>query len=94
MSPMGKLLYLLLAMPAMALVGVALSTTADLVYQPYASTAPAGISPLDDQRLAGALMWLGGGGVVAAAFLACGWRALVAEERRALAREARGGEGR
>jgi putative membrane protein len=83
MSPAGKLLYLILAMPAMAIVGVVLNDSAGFVYDAYPDLA--------DQQLAGALMWIGGGTVIGAAFLLCGWQALLAEERRAVAREARGG---
>jgi putative membrane protein len=91
MSPPAKLAYLLLAMPAMAIVGVVLDTTTGVVYSPYASSARGlGISALGDQHLAGALMWIGGGTVLGIAFLACGWHALVVEERRQVAREARG----
>jgi cytochrome c oxidase assembly factor CtaG len=71
----------------MAVVGVVLASAATSVYPHYATGAHA----LADQQLAGALMWIGGGTVLGAAFLACGWQALVAEERRAVAREARGG---
>jgi cytochrome c oxidase assembly factor CtaG len=91
MSPPARLAYLLLAMPAMAIVGVVLNTSAGVIYSPYASSArQLGISALADQQLAGALMWVGGGTVLGIAFLACGWQALVAEERRQVAREARG----
>lgn len=91
MSPTAKLAYLLLAMPAMAIVGVVLNTSAEVVYAPYASSAQQlGISALADQQLAGALMWVGGGTVLGAAFLVCGWQALVAEERQQAHREARG----
>jgi putative copper resistance protein D len=92
MSPPAKLAYLLLAMPAMAIVGVVLNNNAGAVYQPYASAAQQlGISALADQQLAGALMWVGGGTVLGLAFLLCGWHALLAEERSQVAREARGG---
>ncbi|MEA2425859.1 MAG: hypothetical protein QOH13_2269 [Thermoleophilaceae bacterium] len=91
MSATAKLAYLLLAMPAMAVVGVVLNTSAGVVYAPYAAPARTlGISALADQQLAGALMWLGGGTVIGAAFLICGWQALLAEERRAVLRESRG----
>jgi cytochrome c oxidase assembly factor CtaG len=91
MSAPAKLAYLLLAMPAMAVVGVVLNSSAGVVYSPYAASArQLGISALGDQQLAGALMWVGGGTVLGLAFLACGWQALLAEEKRQLAREARG----
>jgi putative membrane protein len=83
MSPLAKLLYLLLAMPAMAVVGVVMNSSAGAIYAAYPDVA--------DQQLAGALMWIGGGTVLGGAFLICGWLALMAEERRALARDARGG---
>jgi putative membrane protein len=83
MSAVGKLAYLILAMPAMAVVGVVLNSSASPVYAVYPDVA--------DQQLAGALMWIGGGTVIGVAFLLCGWHALMAEERRTLAREARGG---
>jgi putative membrane protein len=83
MSATAKLLYLILAMPAMAVVGVVMNSSAGPLYSAYPDLA--------DQRLAGALMWIGGGTVLGAAFLICGWLALLAEERRAVAREARGG---
>jgi putative membrane protein len=82
LTAVGKLLYLILAMPAMAVVGVVLNA-GDPVYNAYPDVV--------DQQLAGALMWIGGGTVIGAAFLLCGWQALLAEERRAVAREARGG---
>jgi putative copper resistance protein D len=92
MSPPAKLAYLLLAMPAMAIVGVVLNNSPGIVYVPYAASAQTlGISAFADQQLAGALMWVGGGTVLGLAFLLCGWRALLAEERRQVAREARGG---
>ena len=92
MSPPAKLAYLLLAMPAMAVVGVVLNNNAGVVYAPYATSAQKlGISALADQQLGGALMWVGGGTVLGLAFLLCGWRALLAEERSQVAREARGG---
>jgi putative membrane protein len=94
LSPAGKLAYVVLAMPAMAAVGVVLATGSGVAYEPYVAAGRAlGVSALSDQRLAGALMWIGGAAVLGAAFFACGWQALVAEERRALAREARTGGG-
>jgi cytochrome c oxidase assembly factor CtaG len=94
LSAMGKLVYILLAMPAMAIVGVALNTSGSPAYDHYADTARSlGVSAVADQQLAGALMWIAGGVGLGAAFVACGWRALAAEERRAVAREARTGGG-
>jgi putative membrane protein len=83
MSATAKLVYLILAMPAMAVVGVVMNSSSGAIYSAYPDVA--------DQQLAGALMWIGGGTVLGAAFLVCGWLALLAEERRAIAREMRGG---
>jgi putative copper resistance protein D len=91
LSAAGRLAYVLLAMPAMAVVGVGLSTAGSVVYAPYERTTQAlGLSPLADQHLAGGLMWIAGALVLGVAFVASGWQALLAEERRAIAREARG----
>jgi putative membrane protein len=59
LSHPGRILYLFLAMPAMAFLGLTISSTRHVLYPAYAAiegTAHA----LADQRLAGALMWEGG----------------------------------
>lgn len=87
-SPMARVLYLLLAMPPMALVGVVLLTADHAVYPPYADAARAlGGSVVADQQLAGTIMWVGGKLVLVAAVLTIGWSALVGEERRQAARD-------
>jgi len=80
-SPLTRVLVLVLAMPPMALIGVALIGWDGVAYPHYADTA--------DQRLAGWIMWIGGGVIVAAATLATGWHALVREEDHQVARDAR-----
>jgi len=88
LSPLVRMLLAMAAMPAMAAVGVALATASTVVYAPYGTSAQAlGVSPLADQRLAGAIMWIGGSAAMAVAAVALGWRALVAEEARQVARE-------
>ena len=53
--------YLLTADVANTLVAAALAFAPDAVYAPYRGTAPAlGVSAIDDQRLAAAIMWLPG----------------------------------
>jgi putative copper resistance protein D len=57
----GRLFFLFLAMPAMAMLGLAISSADRILYPFYAVASPAiGVSPIADQRLAGALMWEGG----------------------------------
>ena len=87
---LGKLVYLIVAMMPMALVGAYLNRHATLFYQPYGPPAHAlGISALDDQAQAGAIMWVVGGVVMTAVGLWAAVAAMVAEERRLAAREAR-----
>jgi cytochrome c oxidase assembly factor CtaG len=78
---------LLGAMAAMAALGAALAAESHVVYLPYASRASGALA---DQRLAGGLMSVGGMVVMLPALVGLAWRALVREERRARAREARG----
>jgi putative membrane protein len=54
----GRLLYLFLAMPQMAFLGLAIYSSDQVLYTHYILTASAlGTSALADQHLAGALMW-------------------------------------
>ena len=88
---LGRLVYLLLASPPMALLGAYLNRATGVVYPSY--TAPArslGISPVLDQHQAGAIMWVAGGLVMVAVGLASALAAMVREERRLAARDARG----
>jgi putative membrane protein len=86
----GRLLYVLAAMPPMALVGAYLNRAPTLVYPAYAAPAHAlGISAVADQQQAGAIMWVAGNTIVIAVGLAAALAALVADERRQQAREAR-----
>lgn len=88
-QPAIRILYLLLAMPPMALVGVGLATASEVWYPSYLEPAQAlGVSALADQQEAGMIMWLGGSLFLAAATVVIGWAALVREERRQAAREA------
>jgi putative membrane protein len=86
----GRLLYLLLAMPAMALPGVVLTIERHVRYPAYLAPARAlGVDALADQRAAGAIMWVAGSATAGLLTLLVAWLALVQEERRAQAREAR-----
>jgi cytochrome c oxidase assembly factor CtaG len=57
----GRVLYLLLIMPVMAFLGVAIISTGRVLYPYYAAHPPPWeATPLSDQGLAGALMWISG----------------------------------
>ena len=86
----GKLVYLFLAMLPMTLIGAYLNRHATLVYPAYGPPARAlGISALDDQAQAGAIMWVVGGSIMVAVGLWAAVAAMAAEERRQAARDAR-----
>lgn len=92
LNGLGKLAYLIVAMMPMALVGAYLNRDATLFYPLYGPPAQAlGVSALDDQAQAGAIMWVLGGVVMTAVGLWSAMAAMVAEERRLKAREARVG---
>jgi cytochrome c oxidase assembly factor CtaG len=86
-SATATIAALVVAMGAMAALGATLAAEQHVVYAPYARP---GIDALADQHVAGGLMSVGGMVVVVPLLLALAWRALVAEERRATVREARG----
>jgi putative membrane protein len=87
---LGRLVYMLAAMPAMALVGAYLNRHPSLVYPAYGPPGRAlRISALVDQQQAGAIMWVAGSVIMVAVGLWSAVAALVAEERRQQAREAR-----
>ncbi len=57
----ARLLYLFLAMPMTALLGLAIYSSNRLLYPHYETASRSiGFSPIADQHLAGALMWEGG----------------------------------
>jgi len=90
LTGLGKLLYMLAAMPAMALIGAYLNRHVSLVYPSYAAPARVlGVSATADQQQAGAIMWVAGSMMVVAVGLWAVLAALVAEERRQQTREAR-----
>jgi putative membrane protein len=72
----ARILYLFLAMPPMAFLGLAIYSSGHLLYPYYATVPSATIaSALADQHLAGAIMWEGGMFVVvpALAFVLLDW---------------------
>jgi putative copper resistance protein D len=87
---LGRLVYLIVAMLPMALVGAYLNRHGALVYPAYGPPARAlGVSALGDQATAGAIMWVVGDSIMVAVGLWSAVAAMVAEERRQVAREAR-----
>jgi cytochrome c oxidase assembly factor CtaG len=88
---LGRLVFMLAVMPAMALVGAYLNRHTPLVYPPYAApTRELGINPLTDQDQAGAIMWVAGGLFMATVGLGGSLAAMVRAERRQQAREGYG----
>jgi putative membrane protein len=87
---LGKLVYFIVAMMPMALIGAYLNRHATLVYPAYGPPARTlGISALNDQAQAGAIMWVLGGSIMVAVGLWVAVATMVAEERRQVARDAR-----
>jgi putative copper resistance protein D len=65
-----RILYLFLAMPQNSFLGVAILSSGTVLYEHYITTVRSwGPSPLDDQRLAGSLMWVAGDMVFLAAMI-------------------------
>ncbi len=57
----ARVLYLLLIMPVMALLGVAIAGSGEILYPHYAAHLPPwGATALQDQHAAGTLMWISG----------------------------------
>ena len=77
-----RLLYLAVAMPQNTFLALAISSSTRPLYDHYAEVARAsGFSALDDQRLAGGIMWVGGDLTLLAAVLAVAGAWAVHEER-------------
>lgn len=86
----GRILYVFLAMPVTALLGLAITTAGRVLYPYYAAASPlVGVGALGDQHLAGAIMWEGGMFVMVPALglLLMDW--LRRDERAALRADAR-----
>jgi putative membrane protein len=83
LSPPARILYLFVAMPAMAFLGLALFSATRVLYPTYARVEGA-TAALSDQRAAGSIMWAGGMivMVVALSFVTLDW--MRADEREGL----------
>jgi putative membrane protein len=87
---LGRVVYVLAAMPAMALVGAYLNRHSTLMYPAYGPPARSlGFSAVIDQQQAGAIMWVAGSMIMVVVGLWSIASALVAEERRQRAHDAR-----
>lgn len=83
MAHPARLLYLFLAMPVMAFLGVAIAGSRHVLYAAYlADPPPWGATPLADQRAAGTLMWVGAMFTVVPAMAAVLWQWLDEDGRR------------
>jgi cytochrome c oxidase assembly factor CtaG len=90
LSGLGRLVYVIAAMVPMALIGAYLNRHATLAYPAYAPPARAlGIDAVDDQAQAGAIMWVAGNTIMVLVGLWAAVGAMLAEERRQQARDAR-----
>jgi cytochrome c oxidase assembly factor CtaG len=91
LSGLGRLAYVIAAMVPMALIGAYLNRHASLAYPVYGSPGRAlGIDAVDDQAQAGAIMWVAGNTIMVLVGLWAAIGAMLAEERRQQARDARG----
>jgi len=74
--------YLFLGMPQSSFLGLAIYSAPAVLYTHYATLQRSwGPTPLEDQQLAGVLMWVGGDAVFLIAMIAAVWVWLQAEER-------------
>jgi cytochrome c oxidase assembly factor CtaG len=88
----ARLVYLLLAGAAQnTVLGGVLSFSSRLLYDAYAA-APAGVDPLTDQRIGGAIMWVTGDAIFLAAASFAFFRWLESEEKSQQRRERIGGK--
>jgi len=78
-----RLMYLFLAMPQNSFLGVALLSTERVLYLHYVTVVRTwGPTPLDDQHLGGALMWVFGDIVFLAAMVGVVWAWMLFEDAR------------
>jgi len=76
----AKILYLFVAMPAMALLGLTIVSTRNVLYPSYA-LAEGAARALADQRAAGAIMWAGTMVLIVPALGVVLWEWMAADER-------------
>jgi putative membrane protein len=90
----ARLLYLFLDMPVMAYLGLAIASSSRVLYPYYAAHPPPwGASALQDQGVAGTIMWVNGMFTMIPAMAVVLLRWLDEDERRQASREARQARG-
>jgi len=86
----GRLFYLLVDMPVMAYLGLAIASSSRILYPYYATHPPPwGATPLQDQGVAGTIMWIAGTFTMIPAMAVIFLRWLDDEGRKQERREAR-----
>lgn len=84
-GPAAAMGAILVTMVLMGLLGALITFAVRPLYEPhFASTLSWGVSPLEDQQLAGILMWAPGSIAYLSAAMSIGWRWLYAERARGL----------
>lgn len=87
-GPAGAIGAVLVATVAMGLLGALITFAGRPLYPPhFASTLSWGVSPLEDQQLAGIVMWAPGSIAYLAAAMGIGWRWMSAERARSVRAE-------
>ncbi|HEY7598851.1 MAG TPA: cytochrome c oxidase assembly protein [Candidatus Limnocylindrales bacterium] len=82
--------YLLIGMPQSAFLGLAILSAPQVIYPHYATLVRTwGPTPLEDQQLAGAIMWVGGDMIFLLALILAVWVWLRAEEEEGRRADAR-----
>ena len=77
----GRIIALFATMMQMSLLGALLTFAQSAIYRPHWLTTQAwGMSPLEDQQLAGILMWIPGGTIYLAAALFYAWHILAEQQ--------------
>ena len=76
-SPLAAIAALLATMVQMGVLGALITFAPSALYAPHWSTTAAwGLAPLEDQQLAGLVMWAPAAAAYLLAALAVGWRAI------------------
>ena len=84
-GPVAAMAAILITTVSMGLLGALITFAGQPLYEPhFASTLSWGVSPLEDQQLAGIMMWAPGSIAYLAAAMGIGWRWMDAERRRGL----------
>ncbi len=82
-SPLGAIAALLATMVQMGVLGALITFAPNALYAPHwSSTAAWGLAPIEDQQLAGLVMWAPAAAAYLLAALAVGWRAIGSQPAR------------